>query len=51
MEFHVYHDFMVFAKGQAYIMMGIFLAAFVGWWLFITGKEPKEDHTHDYDDV
>jgi hypothetical protein len=32
-------------------MMGIFLAAFVGWWLFITGKEPKEDHTHDYDDV
>ncbi|WP_243357804.1 sulfate respiration complex protein HmcD [Fundidesulfovibrio terrae] len=46
MEFHVYHDFMVHAKGEAYILMGVFLATFVGWWLFVTGKEPKDKNDH-----
>lgn len=51
MEFHIYHDEMVFAKACAYILMAIALVSFVGWWKFITGKEPKENTYHDYDDV
>ena len=51
MEFHVYHDQMVYAKGVAYILMAVVLACAVVWWKFLTGKEPKEDHNHDYDDV
>lgn len=46
MEYHVYHDFMVHAKGEAYILMAVFLAAFVGWWLFLTGNEPKDNNKH-----
>jgi len=53
MEFHIYHDMMVVAKGHAYILMVIALACSVGWWKFLIGKEPKESsvHAHDYDDV
>lgn len=51
MEFHVYHDQMVYAKGVAYILMAVALACAVVWWKFLTGKESKEDHYHDYDDV
>jgi hypothetical protein len=42
MEFHVYHDQMVFAKACAYILMAVALVCAVGWWKFLTGKEPKE---------
>ncbi len=46
MEFHVYHDMMVFTKGVAYIMMAGFLVIALGWWLFLTGKEPKDNNHH-----
>lgn len=46
MEFFVYHDFMVFTKGVAYILMAVFLACALGWWMFLTGKEPKDPGHH-----
>ncbi|WP_243439662.1 sulfate respiration complex protein HmcD [Fundidesulfovibrio soli] len=46
MEFHVYHDQMVFSKAAAYILMAIALACSVGWWKFLTGKEPKKNDDH-----
>jgi hypothetical protein len=46
MEFHVYHDFMVYTKGVAYILMAVTLGVALGWWMFLTGKEPKDDNHH-----
>jgi len=46
MEFHVYHDQMVFAKAAAYILMAVALGCAVVWWKFLTGKEPKDDNHH-----
>jgi hypothetical protein len=46
MEYHVYHDFMVHTKGVAYVLMGLILCGAVGWWLFLTGKEPKDNGHH-----
>ena len=53
MEFHIYHDMMVFEKACAYILMVVALVCSVGWWKFLIGKEPKESaaHSHDSDDV
>lgn len=47
MENHFYtlHDFLVYTKFVAYILMGLTLLGFLGFWLFLTGRdEDKEIH-------
>ncbi len=44
MEQHFYtlHDFLVYTKGAAYILMGIILLGVLGFWLFITGRDEEK---------
>ncbi len=39
MEFFTYHDFTVYTKGAAYLLMGATLLGILGFWLFITGRD------------
>lgn len=41
-EFHTLHDFMVYAKGNVYLLMGAILVAFLGFFAFITGRDEKK---------
>ncbi len=37
--FYTLHDFLVYTKGAAYILMGVILLGILGFWLFITGRD------------
>lgn len=37
--FYTLHDFLVYTKGAAYILMGVILLGVLGFWLFITGRD------------
>ncbi len=36
------HELMVHAKGVTYVLMGLVLLGMVGFWLFLSGREPDE---------
>lgn len=46
MEFHVFHDMMLFEESITYIIMGVTILAALAWWVFIIGKEPKSNGHH-----
>lgn len=35
------HDFMLHTKTITYVLMGVALVSFVGYWVFLTGREEK----------
>ncbi|NJB68488.1 hypothetical protein GGQ74_002161 [Desulfobaculum xiamenense] len=37
--FYTLHDFMVYSKGWAYTLMGAALVFYLGYWLFLTGRD------------
>lgn len=43
MESMIYtlHDFMLHTKTITYVLMGVALVSFVGYWAFLTGREEK----------
>ncbi len=44
-QFYTLHDFLVYTKGAAYILMGVTLLGLLGFWLYLTGRdEDKEIH-------
>jgi hypothetical protein len=44
-QFYTLFDFLVYTKFAAYILMGLTLLGFLGFWLFLTGRdEDKEIH-------
>jgi hypothetical protein len=46
MEFHVFHDLMLHEESIVYSLMGVIVLAALGWWIFLTGKEPKDNNHH-----
>jgi hypothetical protein len=40
-EFHTLYEFMVHTKGVIYVLMGIILVCFLGFWAFLTGREDE----------
>lgn len=38
-SFYTLHDFLVYTKGAAYYLMGAMVLGFLGFWLFITGRD------------
>ncbi len=44
MEQHFYtlHDFLVYTKGAAYILMGLILLGVLGFWLYLTGRDEEK---------
>ncbi len=41
--FYTLHDFLVYTKGAAYILMGVTLLGILGFWLYITGRDEEKD--------
>ncbi len=39
--FYTLHVFMLHSKGVTYILMGVVLLCFVGFWKFLTGRDEK----------
>lgn len=39
--FYTLHEFMLCTKSLTYILMGCALAGFIGYWLFLTGRDEK----------
>jgi hypothetical protein len=39
--FYTLHDFFVYTKGAAYLLMGAILLGLLGFWLFITGRDEE----------
>jgi len=37
--FHTLQDFMQHTKGVSYVIAGCILVAFIGFWLFLVGRE------------
>ena len=37
--FYTLHDFLVHTKGAAYILMGAMLLGFLGFWLYLGGRD------------
>lgn len=37
--FHTLHNFLFFTKGTAYVIMGIMLIAYLGFWAFLFGRD------------
>ncbi|MFI3271902.1 MAG: hypothetical protein R3Y11_07380 [Pseudomonadota bacterium] len=35
------HEFMLYTKSWTYIFMGVALAVYVGYWIFLTGRDEK----------
>ena len=42
-SFHTLHDFLVYTKGAAYILMGVTVLGILGFWLYITGRDEEKD--------
>lgn len=48
MEFHTYHQFMLHAKSVVYVLMGLIVVGFVGFWTFMVGRDAdNERNGHD----
>jgi hypothetical protein len=41
--FYTLHDFLVYTKGAAYILMGVTILGILGFWLYITGRDEEKD--------
>ncbi len=41
--FYTLHDFLIYTKGAAYILMGVSVLGILGFWLFITGRDEEKD--------
>ncbi len=41
--FYTLHDFLVYTKGAAYILMGVSVLGILGFWLYITGRDEEKD--------
>jgi hypothetical protein len=39
--FHTLQDFLTFTKGVSYLLGALVLVGFVGFWLFLTGREKR----------
>lgn len=39
MEFFTYHDFTMYTKGAAYLLMAATLLGILGFWLFLTERD------------
>ncbi len=39
--FYTLHDFFVYTKGSAYLLMGVILLGILGFWLFLTGRDEE----------
>ncbi len=39
--FHTLQEFLTFTKGTSYLMGGLLILGFVGFWLFLTGRERR----------
>ncbi len=46
MEFHTFYSFMLWTKNQAYLLMPVALAVYIGWFMFICGKDEKNGNGH-----
>ena len=42
-QFYTLHDFLVYTKGAAYILMGVTLLGILGFWLFLTGRDEDKE--------
>lgn len=42
-QFCTLHDFLVYTKGAAYILMGVSVLGILGFWLYITGRDEEKD--------
>jgi hypothetical protein len=40
--FHTMQDFMSHVKGFSYVMAGVVMLAFIGFWFFLTNREKKK---------
>ncbi len=41
--FYTLHDFLVYTKGAAYILMAVSVLGVLGFWLYITGRDEEKD--------
>jgi hypothetical protein len=41
--FYTLHDFLVYTKSAAYILMGVSVLGILGFWLYITGRDEDKD--------
>ncbi len=41
--FYTLHDFLVYTKGAAYILMGLSILGILGFWFYITGRDEEKD--------
>jgi len=46
MQYYVFHDLMLHEESITYVLMGVIVLLSLGWWIFLTGKEPKDDNHH-----
>jgi hypothetical protein len=37
--FYTLHDFLVYTKGAAYYLMGAMILGFLGFWLYLNGRD------------
>jgi hypothetical protein len=40
--FHTLQEYLTFTKGTCYVLAGLFLIGFIGFWLFLTNREEKK---------
>jgi hypothetical protein len=40
--FHTLQDFLHHTKGVSYLLAGLTLLGFIGFWLFLTGREDEK---------
>jgi hypothetical protein len=40
--FYTLHDFFVYTKGAAYLLMGAMLLGLLGFWLYLTGRDEEK---------
>ncbi len=40
--YHTLFDFLTHTEGATYILVGVFLVSFIGFWKFLTEREREE---------
>jgi len=51
MEFHTLYEFMVYTKSLTYILMGVTLILFVGFFRFITARDKKSGRPDNWKEL
>ena len=51
MEFHTLYEFMVHTKGVAYLLMGLTLVLFVGFFRFLTARDQRSGRPDNWKDL